>query len=111
MNDLFIKNINEIQRIEMSEIFYFTKCKHKTIAVTKDSSIEINNSLYSISALLEKNTMFFRTHKSYIVNIHKIQHISKFNNRTYNIKFKGIEDTVYCTQKNLNILTKRILIL
>jgi len=109
--DCFVKTNNELRRIEINEIYYFSKNDNKTLAVTKDSKIVMNISLYSISTLLEKNPIFLRTHKSYIVNIHKIKKINKFNNRTYNIQFKGIEDIAYCTQKNLKILSDKFYVI
>lgn len=111
MINCFVKSNNELRRIEMNEIYYFSKDNNKTVAVTKNSRIDLNISLYSISTLLERNPTFFRTHKSYIVNINKIEQIIKFENRTYNIKFKGIEDIAYCTQKNLKILSDKFFIL
>lgn len=111
MIDCFIKSNNELRRIDINEIYYFYKSDNKTIAVTKNSKIEMNIPLYSISSSLEKYSFFLRIHKSYIVNIHKIEKINKFNNRTYNLQFKGIEDIVYCTHKNLKILSDKLIII
>ena len=111
MIDCFIKDCNELRRIDINEIYYFYKENNKTVAITKNSKIEINKSLYSISTLLEKNPFFLRTHKSYIVNVHKIEKISKFNNRTYNIHFKEIKNIAYCTHKNFKILSDKFFIL
>lgn len=109
--DCFIKKNSELSRLEINEIYFFCKINNKTIAVTKNSKIEINCSLYSISTLLEKTPFFMRTHKSYIVNIHKIEKIAKYNNRTYNLRFKGIDEVAYCTLSSYKILCDQVFIL
>lgn len=66
MINCFVKKNSELSRLEINEIYFFCKINNKTIAVTKDSKMELNGSLYSISTLLEKTSFFMRTHKSYI---------------------------------------------
>lgn len=111
MINCFVKKNSELSRLEINEIYFFCKINNKTIAVTKDSKMELNGSLYSISTLLEKTSFFMRTHKSYIVNIRKIDKITKYNNRTYNLKFKGIDDVAYCTPTSYKILCDQVFIL
>jgi DNA-binding LytR/AlgR family response regulator len=108
MKELFARNKNELHKIELNEVYYFTKRDGKVLAVSKNFIIEITVSLYSISELLGKSPSFFRCHKSFIINLTKIDIISKFNNKAYNISFKDIKDQVYITQRNLKILTEKI---
>jgi Response regulator of the LytR/AlgR family len=98
-------------KLELNEIYYITKKKGKVVIITKDSSIETSSSLFYMNEMLRNNMNFFRCHKCFIINLNKINNITKYNNKTYNISFKGIDDVVYITQKNLKILTERISIL
>lgn len=109
MKDLFVKTKDYLQRIELDEIYFFTKQNGKVIGVLKDSKIELAVSLYHLNDLIKKEH-FFRCHKSFIININKIEDISKFSSKTYNIRFKGIKEVAYITQKNLKNLKDRFLI-
>jgi two-component system, LytTR family, response regulator len=111
IKDIYIRNNNLLQKLEVDEIFYFAKREGKVIAVTKENRWEIDGTLYYISELLGKNSNFFRCHKSFIVNTKKIRSIENFNNKTYNINFTGINDQAYITQKNLRIFEQRIALL
>lgn len=111
MRDFYVKTKDSLQKIELNEIFYFSKSKGRVVAVFKDFTLDIDGSLYYINELLGKNQIFFRCHKSFIVNINKISNISKFNNKTYNINFKGIKDTIYITQRNLKLFKEKVSII
>lgn len=111
MKNLFVKSRDYIQNIELDEIYFFTKQNSKVIGVLKDSKIELAISLYSLYELIGKDQIFFRSHKSFIINIRKISDISKFSDKTYNVRFKGIKDMAYITQKNLKILKEKFLII
>lgn len=108
MKDIYVRNKNSLQKLELDEIFFFTKREGKVIAVSLKSNFEIEGSLYYINELLGKNSNFFRCHKSFIINTTKINSIVKFNNKTYNINFNGIKDQAYITQKNLRVFEQKI---
>lgn len=109
--DIFIRNKDCLQKIELDEVYFFTKKNNKVIAVLKNNYLELSTSLYNLTELIASNNNFFRCHKSFIININKISNINKFNNKTYNINFKDIKDKAYITQKNLKILTEKIYVL
>ncbi len=111
MRNTFIRSKDYLQRIELDEIYFFTKEKYKVVGIMKNNKIELSTSLYNINQLISDNISFFRCHKSYIININKIEAISKFGNKTYNIKFRGIKDMAYITEKSLKILKEKSLIL
>jgi two-component system, LytTR family, response regulator len=108
LKELFTKKGSCLQKLELNEIYFFTKRNNKVFAVLKESSIEIGTSLYYLSEIIGKNQNFFRCHKSFIINLTKINEISKFSNKTYNISFRGIKDEAFITQRNLKILSERI---
>lgn len=107
MKELFIKKDDYIKRIELNEIICFTKTNNKVIAITMEGSIEINSSLYYLSEILGKTGNFIRCHKSFIVNVNKIDKIYKYNNKTYNICFKGTNYQAFITQRNLKMLSEK----
>lgn len=96
--------------IELDEVYFFTKQNGKVIGILRNSKIELPMSLYYLNDLIKKEQYFFRCHKSFIINIKKIADISKYSSKTYNIRFKDIEDMAYITQKNLKILKDKYLI-
>lgn len=110
MKQLFVKERNCLKKIDLNEIYYFSTVGNKIIAFTIDSSIELAvSSLNYLNELLSNNSSnFFRCHKSFIINLNKIDCISKFNNKTYNISFRDIKNQVYITQKNLKNLKEKI---
>lgn len=111
MKDIFVKGRDILQKLEIDDIYYFTKKDRKVIAVTKEGSFRIDTSLYYINEVLGNNPNFLRCHKSFIVNLKKINTIIKFNNKTYNINFKGIKELAYITQRNLKILADKVSII
>ena len=107
----FVKNEDYLQAVELDEVFFFTRENGRVVAVLKNGKIELTASLYQVYELLEKKQTFFRCHKSYVVNVSKIEKISRYHNKTYNIKFRGIKEQAYITEVNLQILKKRFLAL
>lgn len=107
----FVKNEDYLQAVEVDEIYFFTMEKGRVIAVLKNSKVELTASLYLVNELLGKTQEFFRCHKSFIVNVSKIEKISRYHNKTYNIQFRGIKEQAYITEVNLRILKERFLAL
>jgi Response regulator of the LytR/AlgR family len=70
--------------IRYTEILYATIYERETLLVTKDDEYKINLTLGQLYQLL-KDHDFFRTHKSYIVNLDYIKSIEPWFNSTYNV--------------------------
>ncbi len=111
VDKLLIKNEDYLQAVEVDEVYFFTMEKGRVIAVLKNSRIELTASLYLVNELLSRTQSFLRCHKSYVVNVRKIEKISRYNNKTYNIKFRDIKEQAYITEANLRILKERFLAL
>lgn len=101
MGDSKHKNINRISvyhgnrliPIEVKEISYITIEDKSTIIVTSNAKYEINSSLNELIEKLPKD-VFFRSHKSYIVNLDMIESIDPWFNYTYNINLKDIKHAI-----------------
>ena len=105
MKKLFIKKGDIFKYVNSEDFYFFTRVSNKTFAITKDGSIEIHASLNYINEIM--GSEFLRTHKSFLINVNKIDSISRFTDRTYNIKFVGIRDQAYITNENMKILLNR----
>ena len=50
--------------------------------------------------------LFFRTHKSYIVNLNLIESISPYGRWTYVVKLRGLKDDALITHERFEALQK-----
>ena len=75
--------------LSLDEIYIFEACERETKVYAKG---EIYFSKQKISDLEgELPNIFFRTHRSYIVNINKIKEIIPWFNSTYNLKIEDLD--------------------
>ncbi len=79
--------------LQIKDIFYITIKDKATIIITKDQVYEVNWSLNDLVEQLNPKD-FIRSHKSYIVNLNKIESVEPWFNYTYNIKLIGKEEIV-----------------
>lgn len=79
--------------IVTKDIFYITIEDKTTIIVTENKKYEVN---WSLNELMEKLNPkdFFRSHKSYIVNLNKIESVEPWFNYTYNINLRDKKEIV-----------------
>jgi len=91
------KNINRLTLwkgekmyvLSLDEIYIFEACERETKVYANDA---IYFSKQKISDLeKELPNIFFRTHRSYIVNINKIKEIIPWFNSTYNLKIEDLD--------------------
>ncbi len=79
--------------IELDEILFLTLEEKNTIVVCERGKFQINGTLSTLQEKLS-DRKFFRSHKSYIVNLDRIDSIEPWFNSTYNIHIKGIDETI-----------------
>jgi len=79
--------------IKFKDIIYATIDNKDTILVTKNDSYKVNMTLSELYNLVKEHN-FFRTHKSFIVNINFIEKIEPWFNSTYNIKMIGKDSNI-----------------
>lgn len=102
-NRLVLVKKSEVNFIDVESILFIEKLQRKTIIVTPSRSFATTKSLKEIISLLPAR-LFFRTHKSYIVNILKIKDIELYTNSSYTIKFFDFKERAMMTRSNLNML-------
>lgn len=96
-----LKKNNKLKVIDVNDICYCEAQERETVIYTSsDKYVEH----CSISEFYKKlpSSIFFKTHRSYIVNLDKISEIIPWFNNTYMIKLKGINEEVPVSRNNIN---------
>lgn len=92
-NIISLYHNNKLIPIEIRDIIYATIEDKETIIVTKKGRFKINCTLNKLLERLD-SSIFFRTHKSYIVNLNSIESVELWFNSTYNINLKDNKDVI-----------------
>jgi len=79
--------------VELMEIIYAKVEGKHTYLITKDAILEYSGNLSQLEEKLLGNN-FFRSHRSYILNIDYIEIIEPWFNNTYMVKLKYIDEKV-----------------
>lgn len=87
---LMIKDKQSYYFINMGEINYIEKDNKEVLIHTLDKSYRTRSGLSDLEERLTGN--FFRTHKSYIVNLKNIDKIEPYGDTSYIIYFKNTDD-------------------
>lgn len=92
-NIISLYHNNKLIPIEIRDIIYATIEDKETIIVTKKGRFQINCTLNKLLERLDSSN-FFRTHKSYIVNLNSIESVELWFNSTYNINLKDNKEVI-----------------
>ncbi|WP_406243233.1 LytR/AlgR family response regulator transcription factor [Tissierella carlieri] len=84
---------NKLIPIETKDIIYATIEDKNTVIVSNKGKFETNCTLNELMDRLD-SSIFFRSHKSYIVNLNYIESIEPWFNSTYNINLKGYKEII-----------------
>ncbi|MBF8982789.1 response regulator transcription factor [Lutibacter sp. B2] len=86
--------------IDPTKIYYCEAKERETMVYTEE---EEYISKMNISHFLEKlpGNIFFRSHRSYIINIDKIQEIIPWFNNTYNVKLQNMKVEIPVSRNNV----------
>lgn len=84
---------NKLRVVNVKDIYYCEARERETIVYTKDSEYTVKASIKEFEKNLNQN-LFFKTHRSYIVNISKINEIIPWFNNTYKLKLNDINSDV-----------------
>lgn len=80
-----------------NEIYFIEAQRKESIIYTRDKIITVNHLLNEITKML-KRQIFFRTSRSYLVNVQKIDSIRPSSRSSYQIHFKDIDGIAYLTK-------------
>ncbi len=84
---------NKLIPIETKDIIYATIEDKNTVIICNKGKFEANCTLNELMDRLDSST-FFRSHKSYIVNLNYIESIEPWFNSTYNINLRGHKEII-----------------
>lgn len=87
---LILKSKEGKSFVDMENIILIQRENRNTVIYTTDGRYETSESLGSLEGRLD-NKSFFRSHRSYIINISKISKIEPYGRWTYIIKFKNTQ--------------------
>lgn len=78
-----------------------------TVIVTKDNRYPIKTSLKELERKLLPHH-FFRTHKSYLVNLQAVQQLIPWFNGAYQLKLVGVQDEIPVSRNYIKALRKEL---
>ncbi|QUH21474.1 LytR/AlgR family response regulator transcription factor [Alkaliphilus sp. B6464] len=79
--------------VDPSEIVYATVEERNTLIISTKGIFEFNNTLSQLEEKLNYQN-FFRTHKSFLINLDFIEEIVPWFNSTYLIELKNVEEKI-----------------
>jgi two-component system, LytTR family, response regulator LytT len=94
--------------IDIEDIIYIESENRGCLVHTKNESYKDNNTLNFFEEKL-LNKVFFRIHKSFLINLKYILEIHPWFNNTYCVKLKGFKDVFLPVSRNQIKNLKRIL--
>lgn len=98
LDKLMIKNKEGISFVDTNEIMLIQREESSTVIYTKTDSFTTSIYLTDIEDKLDKN-QFFRSHKSYIINLSLITKIYPYGRWTYVVKLKNTDKDALLTHE------------
>ncbi|NRV17468.1 two-component system LytT family response regulator [Clostridium beijerinckii] len=105
LDKLMIKNKEGISFVDTKEIVLVQREESSTVIYTKTDSFTTSISLSDIEEKLD-HTQFFRSHKSYIINLSLITKIYPYGRWTYIVKLKNTEKDALLTHEKYEEIKK-----
>ena len=84
---------NKLRVVNVKDIYYCEARERETIGYTKNSEYTVKVSIKEFEKNLDSN-LFFKTHRSYIVNTSKINEIIPWFNNTYKLNLNDINTEI-----------------
>ncbi|MGN0143891.1 MAG: LytR/AlgR family response regulator transcription factor [Clostridium sp.] len=104
-NKISVIKEEKIYVIDVDDIYYIEAQGHGIKVYTKNTEYFSKNKISEIQNRLYKNE-FYKVHRSYIVNLRKIEEIEPWFNGTYILKMHGIETKIPVSRTNVKEFKK-----
>jgi two-component system LytT family response regulator len=88
---IIIKRKAEVLHIDQEKIVFIEKYNNEAYIHTRDEVFTAYQTLEEIGNNLSSS--FFRSHKSYLINLDKVQKVIKNSNRSYEVSFYDYDST------------------
>jgi two-component system LytT family response regulator len=105
LSKLIIKSKEGISFIDCKDIIFIERENRYTVIHTLTESMTTSEGLSEIEERLDK-ALFFRSHKSYIINLSMIYKIYPYGRWTYTVKFKNTDKDALLTHDRYEQLEK-----
>jgi two-component system LytT family response regulator len=103
LNKILIRNKEGISFIDMKDIVIIQREDRNTVIYTIDNFYITSEGMSELEERLDK-TQFFRSHKSYIINLSMINKIYPYGRWTYIVKLKNTDKDALITHDRYDIL-------
>lgn len=109
INKFTVEQEGKIKFLDLDEIVFIEAQGRHSIICTSTSQYKTNSSLKYLEEKLTKSATFFRPHRSYIINLKKINEVVPWFNGTYIVKMLGYDTIEIPVTKNNTCTFRRIL--
>ncbi|MEJ5227376.1 LytTR family DNA-binding domain-containing protein [Thermodesulfovibrio sp.] len=104
---LMVKTLSGDYKIILAEDIFYVKAELKdSLLRTREEQIYYPLSISKLEEKL-KDRGFFRIHKSYLVNVDKVEHIQTISQSKLLFKFRGISDVVISSKEGAKLFRER----
>ena len=104
---MMLKHRDGVSFIDVPDIAMVMRENRSTVLLMKDGArYVVGDGMAELDERLPDDT-FFRTHKSYIVNLNLIESIAPYGRWTFVVKLKGLKDDALITHERFEELQKR----
>ncbi|MDE5413457.1 LytR/AlgR family response regulator transcription factor [Alkalihalobacterium chitinilyticum] len=104
---LAVEDEGRIVYLSPSDIVYLYREERETIICTKERRFSLKTPIKELEEKL-KGYPFFRTHKSYLVNLDKIEELIPWFNGAYQLKVEGKQDEIPVSRNYVKSLRERL---
>ena len=105
LEKLIIRNKEGISLVDMADIILIQREDRSTVIYTLQDRFSTSEGLSDLEYKLNRN-LFFRSHKSYIINLGAVSKIYPYGRWTYIVKLKGTEKDALLTREKYEEITK-----
>ncbi|MEX1377145.1 MAG: LytTR family DNA-binding domain-containing protein [Eubacteriales bacterium] len=106
LNKIMIKDKECMVFVDMADIHLVQREERNTVIYTSNQRIVTNEPLGELQKRLNEE-LFYRCHKSYIINLAMISEAYPYGRWTYVIKLKNIKEDALMTYEKFNQLSER----
>lgn len=93
--------------IDMNSIYYLERRDGNTVIYAGKKTIKTKENLRALTMRLN-NKIFLQVHRSYVVNVNKIEKIEPWGDRIYLISFSEKIPDAYMSRKGANIFFRQL---
>lgn len=92
--------------VELDHIIYITIENKNTVVVTRKGKYNIGNTLNELED--RWGDRFFRSHKSFLINLDLVEEIEPWFNSTYNLKLKGSQENIPVSRSQVKTFREKM---